>query len=223
MNKISLKKLAELNVVENYYRLGSYKRELKLKNHLNECGLEWIDVELNNYHDIDSFTGEVTVCNFDDKLKNKLSDSCIVYDKYCLKTHLNIKLYEDIKNDIVQTKYAKSIGYLYLVQFNATYEVDVVVKKSNGKVNVMLNFEYITKVDDDEVPQTTPERFLLVRGFNTKHYFVYDEIEDVYYWTSDMLNEELEERDTEEERKESILEDTSWFVDKDVFLDDCDL
>ena len=55
-----------------------------------------------------------------------------------------------------------------------------------------------------------------------KHYFVYDEIEDVYYWTSDILNEELEEKETEEERKKVIIEDTSWFVDKDV-LDDCDL
>lgn len=140
-----------------------------------------------------------------------------------MKTHLNIKLYEDIKNDIVQTKYAKSIGYLYLVQFNATYEVDVVVKKSNGKVDVMFNFMTITKVDDYEVPQITPERFTLVRGFNTKHYFVYDEIEDVYYWTSDILNEELEERDTEQKTEKLILEDTSWFIDKDVFLDDCDL
>lgn len=38
-----------------------------------------------------------------------------------------------------------------------------------------------------------------------------------------MLNEDLEEKETEEERKKLILEDTSWFVDKDVFLDDCDL
>ena len=51
---------------------------------------------------------------------------------------------------------------------------------------------------------------------------MYDEIEDVYYWTSDILNEELEEKETEEERKKVIIEDTSWFVDKDV-LDDCDL
>lgn len=221
MNKISLKKLAELNVVENYYRLGSYKRKLKLKNYLNECGLEWIDIEVGIHNDM--FALESTVCNLDYKLKTKLSESGVMYDEFNLKTYLDIKLYEDIKNDIVQTKYAESIGYLYLVQDNTTYEVDVVVKKLDGKVDVMCNFEDIRKVNDDEVPQETPERFLLVRGFNTKHYFVYDEIEDVYYWTSDILNEELEEKETEEERKKLILEDTSWFVDKDVFLDDCDL
>lgn len=217
MNKINLKKLAELNSG----KFGIYRRKLNLKYYLNECGLMWIDIEVSIHNDM--FALESTVCNLDYKLKTKLSESGVMYDEFNLKTHLDIKLYENIKNDIVQTKYAESIGYLYLVQDNATYEVDVVVKKMDGKVNVMCNFEDIRKVNDDEVPQETPERFTLVRGFNTKHYFVYDEIEDVYYWTSDILNEDLEERDTEEERKESILEDTSWFVDKDVFLDDCDL
>lgn len=169
------------------------------------------------------FALESTVCKLDYKLKTKLSESGVMYDEFNLKKHLDIKLYEDIKNDIVQTKYAESIGYLYLVQDNATYEVDIVVKKLDGKVNVMCDFEDIRKVDDGEVPQETPERFTLIRGFNAKHYFVYDEIEDVYYWTSDILNEELEERDTEQEREKLILEDTSWFIDKDVFLDDCDL
>lgn len=216
MNKISLKELAELNNAE----FDLYRRKLKLKNHLNECGLKWIDIEVGVHNDM--FALEATVCNFDDELKTKLSESSVLYDEFNLKTYLDIKLYEDIKNDIVQTKYAESIGYLYLVQDNTTYEVDIVVKKSNGKVNVMCEFEDIRKVDDSEVPQETPERFTLVRGFNTKHYFVYDEIEDVYYWTSDILNEELEEKETEEERKKVIIEDTSWFVDKDV-LDDCDL
>lgn len=216
MNKISLKELAELNNAE----FDFYRRKLKLKNHLNECGLKWIDIEVGVHNDM--FALEATVCNFDDELKTKLSESSVLYDEFNLKTYLDIKLYEDIKNDIVQTKYAESIGYLYLVQDNTTYEVDIVVKKSNGKVNVMCEFEDIRKVDDGEVPQETPERFTLVRGFNAKHYFVYDEIEDVYYWTSDILNEELEEKETEEERKKVIIEDTSWFVDKDV-LDDCDL
>lgn len=216
MNKISLKELAELNNAE----FDLYRRKLKLKNHLNECGLKWIDIEVGVHNDM--FALEATVCNFDDELKTKLSESSVLYDEFNLKTYLDIKLYEDIKNDIVQTKYAESIGYLYLVQDNTTYEVDIVVKKSNGKVNVMCEFEDIRKVDDGEVPQETPERFTLVRGFNAKHYFVYDEIEDVYYWTSDILNEELEEKETEEERKKVIIEDTSWFVDKDV-LDDCDL
>lgn len=217
MNKINLKELAELNNVE----FGFYRRKLKLKNYLNECGLEWIDIEVGVHNDM--FALESTVCNLDYKLKTKLSESGVMYDEFNLKTYLDIKLYEDIKNDIVQTKYAESIGYLYLVQDNATYEIDIVVKKLDGKVNVMCDFGDIRKVDDGEVPQETPERFTLVRGFNTKHYFVYDEIEDVYYWTSDILNEELEERDTEEEREKVIIEDTSWFVDKDVFLDDCDL
>ena len=216
MNKISLKELAELNNAE----FDLYRRKLKLKNHLNECGLKWIDIEVGVHNDM--FALEATVCNFDDELKTKLSESSVLYDEFNLKTYLDIKLYEDIKNDIVQTKYAESIGYLYLVQDNTTYEVDIVVKKSNGKVNVMCEFEDIRKVDDGEVPQETPERFTLVRGFNAKHYFVYDEIEDVYYWTSDILNEELEEKETEEERKKVIIEDTSWFVDKDV-LDDCEL
>jgi len=216
MNKISLKELAELNNVE----FDPYRRKLKLKNHLNECGLKWIDIEVGVHNDM--FALEATACNLDDELKTKLSESSVLYDEFNLKTYLDIKLYEDIKNDIVQTKYAESIGYLYLVQDNTTYEVDIVVKKSNGKVNVMCEFEDIRKVDDGEVPQETPERFTLVRGFNAKHYFVYDEIEDVYYWTSDILNEELEEKETEEERKKVIIEDTSWFVDKDV-LDDCDL
>lgn len=216
MNKISLKELAELNNAE----FDFYRRKLKLKNHLNECGLKWIDIEVGVHNDM--FALEATVCNFDDELKTKLSESSVLYDEFNLKTYLDIKLYEDIKNDIVQTKYAESIGYLYLIQDNTTYEVDIVVKKSNGKVNVMCEFEDIRKVDDGEVPQETPERFTLVRGFNAKHYFVYDEIEDVYYWTSDILNEELEEKETEEERKKVIIEDTSWFVDKDV-LDDCDL
>lgn len=217
MNKINLKKLAELNSG----KFGIYRRKLNLKYYLNECGLMWIDIEVSIHNDM--FALESTVCNLDYKLKTKLSESGVMYDEFSLKTHLDIKLYENIKNDIVQTKYVENIGYLYLVQDNATYEVDVVVKKLDGKVNVMCNFEDIRKVNDDEVPQETPERFVLVRGFNTKHYFVYDGIEDVYYWTSDMLNEELEERDTEEEKEKLILEDTSWFVDKDVFLDDCDL
>lgn len=217
MNKINLKKLAELNSG----KFGIYRRKLNLKYYLNECGLMWIDIEVSIHNDM--FALESTVCNLDYKLKTKLSESGVMYDEFSLKTHLDIKLYENIKNDIVQTKYAENIGYLYLVQDNATYEVDVVVKKLDGKVTVMCNFEDIRKVNDDEVPQETPERFVLVRGFNTKHYFVYDGIEDVYYWTSDMLNEELEERDTEEEKEKLILEDTSWFVDKDVFLDDCDL
>lgn len=216
MNKISLKELAELNNVE----FGFYERKHKLKNHLNECGLKWIDIEVGVHNDM--FALETTVCNLDDELKTKLSESSVLYDEFNLKTYLDIKLYEDIKNDIVQTKYAESIGYLYLVQDNTTYEVDVVVKKSDGEVNVMCDFEHIRKVDDGEVPQETPERFTLVRGFNAKHYFVYDEIEDVYYWTSDILNEKLEEKETDEERKKVIIEDTSWFVDKDV-LDDCDL
>lgn len=223
MNRINLKELAELNVVENYYRLGSYKRELKLKNHLNECGLKWFYVELNNHNNIDEFADEIIVCNFDSNLKDKLSESGIVYDEYCCKNHLDIKLYEDIKNDVIQTKYAKSIGYLYLIQDNATYEVDVIVKKNENKVDVMLDFTYITKIDDDEVPQVTPERFLLLYGFNCKEYFVYDEIEDVYYMLNDMLNDELKDRETDKEREELIREDTSWFIDKDVFSEDCDL
>lgn len=174
MNKISLKELAELNNAE----FDLYRRKLKLKNHLNECGLKWIDIEVGVHNDM--FALEATVCNFDDELKTKLSESSVLYDEFNLKTYLDIKLYEDIKNDIVQTKYAESIGYLYLIQDNTTYEVDIVVKKSNGKVNVMCEFEDIRKVDDGEVPQETPERFTLVRGFNAKHYFVYDEIEDVY-------------------------------------------
>ena len=188
MNKISLKELAELNNAE----FDLYRRKLKLKNHLNECGLKWIDIEVGVHNDM--FALEATVCNFDNELKTKLSESSVLYDEFNLKTYLDIKL----------------------------YEVDIVVKKSNDKVNVMCEFEDIRKVDDGEVPQETPERFTLVRGFNVKHYLVYDEIEDVYYWTSDILNEKLEEKETEEERKKVIIEDTSWFVDKDV-LDDCDL
>lgn len=223
MNRINLKELAELNVVENYYRLGSYKRELKLKNHLNECGLKWFYVELNNHNNIDEFADEIIVCNFDSNLKDKLSESGIVYDKRCYKNHLDIKLYENIKNNVLQTKYTKSIGYLYLIQDNATYEVDVIVKKNEDKVDVMLDFTYITKIDDDEVPQITPERFLLLYSFNCKEYFVYDEIEDVYYMLNDMLNDELKDRETDKEREELIREDTSWFVDKDIFPEDCDL
>ena len=187
---------------------------------MNECGLKCVDIEVNIHDDI---TWEVTACNLDCKLKSKLYESGIIYDKYNLKTHLDINLYKNIKNDIVQTKYAKSIGYLFLVQDNATYGVDVIVKKSNGKVNVMCNFTGIGKLNDNEVPLLTPERFELVRGFNAKHYFVYDGIEDMYYWTSDKLNEELEEKETEEEREKLILEDTSWFVDKDILLEDIDL
>lgn len=220
MNKINLKELAELAELNNV-EFGFNRRKLKLKNYLNECGLKWIDVEVGVHNDM--FALESTVCNLDYELKTKLSESGVSYDEFNLKTYLDIKLYEDIKNDIVQTKFAECIGYLYLVQDNATYEVDIVVKKLDGKVNVMCNFEDIRKVNDDEVPQETPERFTLVRGFNAKHYFVYDEIEDVYYWTSDMLNEELEEKETEEERKKLIREDTSWFVEKNIFPEDCDL
>lgn len=209
MTKIKLSKLSRSN-------------RMYIKEHLQECGLDCLDIELRNEEELE-FADEITVCNFDDELKNKLSESGIVYDNYCLKTHLDIKLYEDIKNDVVQSKYARSIGYLYLVQDNNTYEVDVVVKKSNNGVKVMLNFECITKVEDDEVPQITPKRFVLVRGFNVKHYLVYDEIEDVYYWTSDVLNEKLEKKGTEKERIELILEDTSWFVEKDIFPEDWDL
>ena len=192
MTKIKLSKLSRLN-------------RMYIKEYLQECGLDCLDIELRNEEE---FADEITVCNFDVELKNKLSESGIVYDDYCLKTHLDIKLYEDIKNNVVQSKYARSIGYLYLVQDNNTYEVDV---------------ECITKVEDDEVPQITPKRFVLVRGFNVKHYLVYDEIEDVYYWTSDVLNEKLEKRGTEKERIELILEDTSWFVEKDIFPEDWDL
>lgn len=220
MNRINLKELAELAELNNV-EFSFNRRKHKLKNYLNECGLKWIDIEVGVHNDM--FALESTVCNLDYELKTKLSESGVLYDEFNLKTYLDIKLYEDIKNDIVQTKYAESIGYLYLVQDNATYEIDVVVKKLNGKVNVMCGFEDIRKVDDGEVPQETPERFTLVRGFNAKHYFVYDGVEDVYYWTSDMLNEEIEDRETEEEREELILEDTSWFVDKDILLEDIDL
>ena len=225
MNKTNLNELAELNLVELYYECGNsggYKREIKIKKYLDECGLKSFYVELNNYENMDDFTEEIIVCNFDSDLKDKFVESGIMYGR-CYKNYLDIGLYEDIKNNVIQTKYAKNIGDLYLIQDNVTYDVEVIVKKKKDKVDVMLNFSYITKVDDDKVPLLTPERFELVRGFNTKHYFVYDGIEDVYYWTSDMLNEELEERDTEEEREKLILEDTSWFVEKDVFLDDCDL
>lgn len=209
MTKIKLSKLSRSN-------------RMYIKEHLQECGLDCLDIELRNEEELE-FADEITICNFDSELKNKLSESRIQYDEWNFRCHFNTSLYKDIKNDVVQTKYAKKIGYLYLIQDNVTYKVDVVAKKLNGRVNKMLDFTFIERVDDDKVPLLTPERFVLVRGFNAKHYFVYDGIEDMYYWTSDMLNEELEERDTEEEREKLILEDTSWFVDKDVFLDDCDL
>ena len=167
MNKISLKELAELNNAE----FDLYRRKLKLKNHLNECGLKWIDVEVSIHNDM--FALESIVCDFDNELKNKLSESRIQYDEWNFRCHFNTSLYKDIKNDVVQTKYAKKIGYLYLVQDNATYEVDIVVKKLDGKVNVMCDFEDIRKVNDGEVPQEIPERFTNYQfGWKPRHFSV---------------------------------------------------
>ena len=79
MNKISLKELAELNNAE----FDLYRRKLKLKNHLNECGLKWIDIEVGVHNDM--FALEATVCNFDNELKTKLSESSVLYDEFNLK------------------------------------------------------------------------------------------------------------------------------------------
>ena len=40
MNKISLKKLAELNSG----KFGTRRREIEVKRHLNECGLKWFEL-----------------------------------------------------------------------------------------------------------------------------------------------------------------------------------
>ena len=132
-------------------------------------------------------------------------------------------LYEDIKNDVVVTKEEKMLGYMYFVQDNNTYEIGVIAKKNKNKVDVMFDYMSITKVDDSKVPQKTPERFTIVYGYNTKDYYVYDEVEDVYYELDELLNEELKDRTMDEAREELIREDTIWFVEKKIFPEDCDL
>ena len=198
MNKINLKELAELNSG----KFGTRRREIEVKRHLNECGLKWFELEVNNHL-------RIPVCD--------------VNEDGFYQLHINMDLYEDIKNDVVVTKEEKMLGYMYLVQDNNTYEIGVIAKENKNKVDVMFDYMNITKVDDNKVPQKTPERFTIVYGYNTKDYYVYDEIEDVYYELDELLNEELKDRTMDEAREELIREDTSWFVEKNIFPEDCDL
>lgn len=212
MNKINLKKLAELNSG----KFGTRRRKIEVKRHLNECGLKWFELEVNNHL-------RIPVCDVnEDGLFEKFHESNIkLVEPY--QSHINMDLYENIKNDVVVTKEEKMLGYMYLVQDNNTYEIGVIAKKNKNKVDVMFDYMNITKVDDNKVPQKTPERFTIVYGYNTKDYYVYDEIEDVYYELDELLNEELKDRTMDEAREELIREDTSWFVEKNIFPEDCDL
>ena len=212
MDKINLKKLAELNSG----KFGIRRREIEVKRHLNECGLKWSELEANNHL-------KIPVCDVnEDGLFEKFHESNIkLVEPY--QSHVNMDLYEDIKNDAVVTKEEKMLGYMYLVQDNDTYEIGVIAKKNENKVDVMFDYMNITKVDDSKVPQKIPERFTIVYGYNTKDYYVYDEIEDVYYELDELLNEELKDRTMDEAREELIREDTIWFVEKNIFPEDCDL
>ena len=212
MDKINLKKLAELNSG----KFDTRRREIEVKRHLNECGLKWFKLEVNNHL-------RIPVCDVnEDGLFEKFHESNIkLVEPY--QSHINMDLYEDIKNDVVVTKEEKMLGYMYLVQDNNTYEIGVIAKKNKNKVDVMFDYMNITKVDDNKVPQKTPERFTIVYGYNTKDYYVYDEIEDVYYELDELLNDELKDRTMDEAREELIREDTSWFVEKNIFPEDCNL
>lgn len=212
MNKINLKKLAELNSE----KIDIYKRAIEMEKHLNECGLKWFELEVNNYL-------KIPVCDVnEDELFEKFYESNIkLVEPY--QSHVNMDLYEDIKNDVVVAKKEKTLGCMYFVQDGDTYEMGVIAKKNKHKVDVMFDYMNITKVDDNKVPQKTPERFTIVYGYNTKDYYVYDEIEDVYYELDELLNEELKDRTMNEAREELICEDTSWFVEKNIFPEDCDL
>lgn len=212
MNKISLKKLAELNSG----KFGIYKRAIEIEKHLNECGLKWVGLEVNNFL-------EIPVCDVnEDGLFEKFYKSNIkLVEPY--QSHVNMDLYEDIKNDVATIEKVKMLGCMYFVQDGDTYRVGVFVKKNEKKVDVMFDFMLIHKVDDNKVPLVMPERFTIVYGYNTKDYYVYDEIEDVYYELDELLNDELKDRIINEAREELIREDTSWFVEKNIFPEDCDL
>lgn len=216
MNRINLKELAELNTMKSLNKYGFHEKEFKLRKKLGEYGLNWFEAELNKNF-------EITVCdvNEDRLFENFYKSNIKLVEPYQL--HVDMDLYEDIENDVVSAKYARSLGCMYFVQDNATYKVDVVAKKNDDKVDVMYNLMSITKIDDNEVPQKTPERFTIVYGYNTKDYYVYDEVEDVYYELDELLNEELKDRTMNEAREELIREDTSWFVEKNIFPEDCDL
>lgn len=212
MNRINLKKLAELNSE----KFDIYKREIEIKKHLNECGLKWFGLEVNNYF-------EIPVCDVnEDGLFEKFYKSNIkLVEPYQL--HIDMDLYEDIKNGVATIEKVKILGCMYFVQDGDTYRVGVFAMKNENKVDVMFNFMLIYKVDDNKVPLLIPERFSLIYGFNCKEYFVYDEIEDVYYELDELLNDELKDRTTNEAKEELIREDTSWFVEKNIFPEDCDL
>lgn len=218
MNKISLKKLAELNSG----KFGIYKRAIEIKKHLNECGLKWVGFEVWVGLEVNNFL-EIPVCDVnEDGLFEKFYKSNIkLVEPY--QSHVNMDLYEDIKNDVATIEKVKMLGCMYFVQDGDTYRVGVFAKKNENKVDVMFDFMHIHKVDDNKVPQKTPERFMIVYGYNTKDYYVYDEIEDVYYELDELLNDELKDRTMNEAREELIREDTSWFVEKNIFPEDCDL
>lgn len=218
MNKISLKKLAELNSG----KFGIYRRAIEIKKHLNECGLKWVGFEVWVGLEVNNFL-EIPVCDVnEDGLFEKFYKSNIkLVEPY--QSHVNMDLYEDIKNDVATIEKVKMLGCMYFVQDGDTYRVGVFAKKNENKVDVMFDFMLIHKVDDNKVPQKTPERFTIVYGYNTKDYYVYDEIEDVYYELDELLNDELKDRTTNEAREELIHEDTSWFVEKNIFPEDCDL
>lgn len=218
MNKISLKKLAELNSG----KFGIYRRAIEIKKHLNECGLKWVGFEVWVGLEVNNFL-EIPVCDVnEDGLFEKFYKSNIkLVEPY--QSHVNMDLYEDIKNDVAAIEKVKMLGCMYFVQDGDTYRVGVFAKKNENKVDVMFDFMLIHKVDDNKVPQKTPERFMIVYGYNTKDYYVYDEIEDVYYELDELLNDELKDRTMNEAREELIREDTSWFVEKNIFPEDCDL
>lgn len=218
MNKISLKKLAELNSG----KFGIYRRAIEIKKHLNECGLKWVGFEVWVGLEVNNFL-EIPVCDVnEDGLFEKFYKSNIkLVEPY--QSHVNMDLYEDIKNDVATIEKVKMLGCMYFVQDGDTYRTGVFAKKNENKVDVMFDFMLIHKVDDNRVPQKTPERFTIVYGYNTKDYYVYDEVEDVYYELDELLNDELKDRTTNEAREELIHEDTSWFVEKNIFPEDCDL
>lgn len=218
MNEISLKKLAELNSG----KFGIYRRAIEIKKHLNECGLKWVGFEVWVGLEVNNFL-EIPVCDVnEDGLFEKFYKSNIkLVEPY--QSHVNMDLYEDIKNDVATIEKVKMLGCMYFVQDGDTYRVGVFVKKNEKKVDVMFDFMLIHKVDDNKVPLVIPERFTIVYGYNTKDYYVYDEIEDVYYELDELLNDELKDRIINEAREELIREDTSWFVEKNIFPEDCDL
>ena len=122
MNKISLKKLAELNSG----KFGIYRRAIEIEKHLNECGLKWVGLEVNNFL-------EIPVCDVnEDGLFEKFYKSNIkLVEPY--QSHVNMDLYEDIKNDVAAIEKVKMLGCMYFVQDGDTYRVGVFVKKNEKK------------------------------------------------------------------------------------------